>query len=471
MGCSGCSCLTTKDGDTPKGCKNKGSCATGSCNKLNTYNWLSDIDLPDYGSFDIVEISFKNGARKGFYRTDKHFRFAKGDLVVVESKTGYDVGRVSLTGELVRLQMKKKRTKEDRVVHKIIRRAHERDLEKLNEARSMEKRTLVKSRVIARSLGLQMKIGDIEYQGDKRKATFFYTAEGRVDFRELIKSYAREFKVKIEMRQIGVRQESSRIGGLGPCGRELCCSTWLTDYKSVTTSAARYQNLAINQSKLSGQCGRLKCCLNFELDSYMDALRDFPKHADELHTQAGMASLLKMDIFKRKMYYIYRGSRTIKVHELDVKRVWEILEMNKKGEKPLDLIDISILGDEPDFDEDKEVEIFADVTGGIELKPLEKKRRRNNKKKGDRRRSSRDSRSGDSRRREGGKPKPKPKPKPKSDKPSNNAGQTEKKKPENRSEDKSGNKKKRPPRNSRRNRNNRRNDNKGDNRNNNKDNK
>ena len=232
-----------------------------------------------------------------------------GDMVVVEASNGYDVGRVSLSGELVRLQMKKKRVNEDRVVSKVIRIANERDLEKLEEARSKEQRAMVRARVIARLLGLQMKIGDVEYQGDNRKATFYYTADGRVDFRELVRSFANEFRVKIEMRQIGSRQESGRIGGLGPCGRELCCSTWLSNFKSVSTSAARYQNLAINQTKLSGQCGRLKCCLNYELDSYLDALDDFPKRADVLKTADYRYELLKTDIFKGIMYYIQKLER------------------------------------------------------------------------------------------------------------------------------------------------------------------
>jgi len=241
-----------------------GGCGSGGCNKLNTYDWLSRMDLPDSNDFGYVEVSFKNGSRKSFYHYSPHSHAVTGDMVVVESGAGMDVGKISLSGDLVRLQMKKKNVDQEGIVHKIVRRANERDLEKLHEARSKEKQTMIKARIIARKLELDMKIGDVEYQGDKRKATFFYTAEGRVDFRELIKQYAKEFRVKIEMRQIGARQESSRIGGIGSCGRELCCSTWLTDFRSVSTAAARYQNLAINQTKLSGQCGRLKCCLNFE---------------------------------------------------------------------------------------------------------------------------------------------------------------------------------------------------------------
>ena len=243
---------------------------------MNTFDWLSVMDVEDPEPFDIVEVSFKNGARKSFYKNPESLDIITGDNVVVETGTGYDIGRITLSGDLVRLQMKKKNVDEDAVLHAVLRRANDRDMERLEEARSMEKHTMIRSRVIARTLGLEMKIGDVEYQGDKRKATFFYTADGRVDFRELIRHYAKEFRVKIEMRQIGARQESARIGGLGSCGRELCCSTWLTDFKSVSTAAARYQNLAINQAKLSGQCGRLKCCLNYELDTYLDALEHFP---------------------------------------------------------------------------------------------------------------------------------------------------------------------------------------------------
>ena len=300
MGCSSCS--SGKNG-TPSGCGNKGHCLNGSCNKMNTYDWITDLDIHDPSAYKMVEVSFKKGARKDFFKNTSSA--VTGDMVVVESSSGYDVGRISLSGELVRAQMKKKRVNEDRVSHSVLRIANTRDLEKLEEARSLEHQTLVKARVIARTLGLEMKVGDIEFQGDKRKATFYYTAEGRVDFRELVRSYAKEFKIKVEMRQIGARQESSRIGGIGSCGRELCCSTWLSDFKSVSTTAARYQNISINQSKLSGQCGRLKCCLNYELDTYMDALSTFPKKAQTLRSKKGKAVLIKMNIFKGLMYYSY----------------------------------------------------------------------------------------------------------------------------------------------------------------------
>jgi cell fate regulator YaaT (PSP1 superfamily) len=310
---------------------------------------------------------------------------------VVDSGNGYDVGRISLSGELVRLQMKKKKINEDRVIHKVIRIANKNDLDKLEEVRKKEKAVLVKSRVIARTLGLEMKIGDIEFQGDGRKVTIYYTADGRVDFRELVKQYAREFRVKIEMRQIGARQESARIGGLGACGRELCCSTWLSDFKSVTTAAARYQNIAINQTKLSGQCGRLKCCLNYELDTYLDALKDFPEKVEKLRIKKGTVSLIKTDIFKGLFFYSYddpslRGPMVAITKE----RVKVIKALNEKGEKPLDLIDHSELLEEKK-DENAELE-FADVTGEIEL-PSRRKSKRRKSRSGNRRSKSARSKS------------------------------------------------------------------------------
>lgn len=385
MGCATCAigggCGSKTNGGAA-GCGSKGNC---SCNRLNTYDWLSDIDLPPLDDFNVVEVSFKQGSRKSFFFNHFPGRVSTGDMVVVESGAGFDVGRISLSGELVKLQMRRKKVKDVGLLPAIIRRANERDLERLADARAEEKNAMVMARAISRQLGLKMKIGDVEYQGDKRKATFYYTADGRVDFRELIKLYAREFRVKIEMRQIGARQESARIGGIGSCGRELCCSTWLSDFKSVSTAAARYQNLAINQSKLSGQCGRLKCCLNFELDTYMDALEDFPRKADKLETEAGTAILIKTDIFKRTMYYIYQKQGFSKTYALDVERVKEIKKLNKAGEKPVELGQSRILV-EVDDDEDNYDDGYGDVTGGVELSDLDKnskskKRRRNRNKK------------------------------------------------------------------------------------------
>lgn len=377
MGCASCNSGT---GGTPMGCENNGHCTSGRCNKLNTYDWLSQLDIHDSNDFGLVEVSFKNGARKDFFNNELGSRVITGDMVVVDTGNGYDVGRISLSGDLVRIQMKKKKVQENRTFTNIIRRANNRDLEKLQEARSLEKQSLVKARVIARTLGLDMKIGDVEFQGDKRKATFYYTADGRVDFRELVKQYAKEFRVKIEMRQIGSRQESARIGGVGSCGRELCCSTWLSDFKTVSTSAARYQYIGINQSKLSGQCGRLKCCLNYELDTYLDALENFPKRAENLKSKYGKAHMIKIDIFKGLMYYgtSIDGKRG-PVVTLDKEQVKVIQEMNKRGEYPEDFMSMQVV---PEVnEEDKEMD-FADVTGQIELPENKKRRgRRNSRRK------------------------------------------------------------------------------------------
>ena len=384
MGCTGCS--VALENGTPRGCGSKGNCATGGCNRMNTFDWLTQMDLSDVDAFQAVEVSFKNGSRKSFYNLPPHLHLSTGDMVVVEAKSGYDIGRISLSGELVRLQMKKKKFKDEHLIHAVIRRANERDLERLDEARSLERHTLIRARAIARSLDLDMKMGDIEYQGDKRKATFYYTANGRVDFRELIRHYAREFKVKIEMRQIGARQESARIGGLGSCGRELCCSTWLTDFKSVSTAAARYQNLAINQAKLSGQCGRLKCCLNYELDTYMEAVQAFPKKADRIQTELGLAVLVKTDIFKQLMYYTYTEGRSRgKMYALKIEQVYEIQKLNKQGEKPMDL-GLLVINTGEDGEQEPD---YEDVTGVIEL-PIEQRR----KKKRKNRRSKNESEGG-----------------------------------------------------------------------------
>lgn len=352
---------------------------------MNTYDWLSNLDLNDPSEYKMVEVSFKRGARKDFFVANPHTGAITGDLVAVEAGNGYDIGRISLSGELVRLQMKKKRINEDRVHSKVMRIANQRDQERLEEARSREKAAMIRARAISRNLGLEMKVGDVEFQGDNRKATFYYTADGRVDFRELVRAYANEFKVKIEMRQIGSRQESARIGGLGPCGRELCCSTWLSDFKSVSTSAARYQNLAINQTKLSGQCGRLKCCLNYELDSYLDALDSFPKKADRLRTAYHKYDLIKTDIFKGIMYYIQvleRGRGPIIAIHKD--RVKEILALNRKKEFPEELgasTYATVAQEKDDHD-------FEDVTGHIELPSVAKKKKGRNKRRPDNRRGS-----------------------------------------------------------------------------------
>ncbi len=388
MGCNTCG----TNGCSPAGCGDNGHCSTGGCNRKNTYDWMSHLDIGSADNSHLMEISFKNGAHKDFYANDTSQHFDQGDLVAVESRNGYDVGSVSLSGELVKLQMKKKRFKDGTVLPKVLRRAHNKDLQRLKEARDREKETIIRGRAMIKSLNLNMKLSDVIYQGDMRKCTFYYTADGRIDFRELVRILAKEFKVKVEMRQIGARQESALLGGIGSCGRELCCSTWLSDFKSVNTAAARYQNLAINQAKLSGQCGRLKCCLNYELDTYMDALKEFPRKADSLHTEEGKCVLIKTDIFKRVMYYSIpsaRGRNSITAVPLD--RVKEVLELNKNGEKPDKLVDTEALLAELAAQEVK----FADVTGQIDL-PAEKRKKRGRGNRNRNRNRGRNKKSGGS---------------------------------------------------------------------------
>lgn len=373
MGCSSCG---TKTGDKPGGCQSNGGCSTGGCNRMNVHDWLMNLPFSDPESnCRVVEISFNQGSRKDYYHNATLQYFEKGELVAVEGVSGFDVGEVSLTGELVRLQLKKHRVPEDSAdMRKIIRRAGQIDLEKWRESKGREKELLVRSRAIARNLGLQMKLAEVELQADGKKATFFYTADDRVDFRELIKQYNSDFKVKVEMRQIGARQEAAKVGGIGSCGRELCCSTWLTDFKSVNTQAARYQNLSINQTKLSGQCGRLKCCLNYELDTYLDALQHFPNNADMLEINRGRAMLVKKDIFRNLMWFTLPDSN--KQYPLTIARVLEIKEMNKLGQKPDELQAVEVVSSKP-----REVEPeFVDVVGQISLRSLEKTSRRNRDK-------------------------------------------------------------------------------------------
>jgi cell fate regulator YaaT (PSP1 superfamily) len=330
MGCSSCG-TKTKDGK-PGGCKSNGTCGTSGCNKLNVYDWLSDIELPEnYVPFNIVEINFKGG-RKEYYRNTNNLELYNKDLVIVDSEMGYDVGSVSLKGELVKLQLKKRGITEEQVDKNIQRVATEKEIEKYQEAKFREAPILERARTIALQLGLAMKLSDIEFQGDNRKVVFFYTAENRVDFRELIKQYADEFKVRIEMRQIGFRNEAARLGGIGSCGRELCCSTWMTDFKQVHTPSARTQNLSINMLKLSGQCGKLKCCLNFELDLYTSTLEEFPKSKNViLNTENGNAYLQKVDILKKLMWFQTEGnSQWI---PLSVSQVNAYIKTNEQGKK------------------------------------------------------------------------------------------------------------------------------------------
>ncbi len=335
MGCGSCS---SGGGCSPKGCKNNGLCDSGDCNKLSTFDWLNDIpEAGAYPKFDLVEVRFKGG-RKEFYRNIDNLDLVIGDSVIVDVQGGHHLGFISMTGELARLQMKKKKIKDSDEIRKIYRLASPRDVDKFKTLKDKEGSTLYRGRELIIDLGLKMKLSDVEYQADGNKATFYYSAEGRVDFRELIKILANEFKIRVDMRQISLRQEAGKLGGIGSCGRELCCSTWLTDFKSVSTSAARYQNLSINPAKISGQCGRLKCCLNYELDTYMDAIKDFPDVKKPLKTATGNLKHQKTDIFKRIMWF-YQDGVTDWV-ALDVDQVKNIIELNKKGEVPKELEEI-----------------------------------------------------------------------------------------------------------------------------------
>ncbi len=371
MGCGNCG---TGASGKPAGCKSNGGCSTGGCNRMNVFDWLSELPLYDgLKPYPIIEVSFNKGSRKDFYRNNTNHIPEKGEWIAVEGISGFDLGQVNLTGELVKLQMKKYGAEDSPAMKRMLRIATEDDIKAYNIQKEREAEVLIRSRAIARSQNLEMKLCEVEIQADGKKATFFYTADQRVDFRELIKVYASEFKVKVEMRQIGARQESGKVGGIGSCGRELCCSTWLTDFKSVNTTAARYQNLSINQTKLSGQCGRLKCCLNYELDTYMDALSVFPDNADSIETIQGLASLQKRDIFKNLMWYSYSNSN--KQYPLTIVRVKEIQKLNKQGIKPEELQAVEL---ETGTKQGVKVDVgFVNDVGQISLKTLEK----NDKKK------------------------------------------------------------------------------------------
>lgn len=366
MGCSSCS----SNNGLPGGCKNNGACGTYGCNKLEVFDWLAGMEVPlGQRPFDIVEVRFKN-SRKVFFRNANGLELYPGDVVAVEASPGHDVGVVSLTGELVKMQMKRKEVKDNYEIRKIYRKAKQEDIEKWQEARKQEQDTMMRARTIARALDLQMKISDVEYQGDKSKVTFYYTADDRVDFRELIKRYAEEFRVRIEMRQIGYRVEAGRLGGIGSCGRELCCSSWLTDFRAVSTSAARYQQLSLNPAKLAGQCGKLKCCLNYELDQYAEALKEMPSTSVRLKLPKGVALHFKTDIFKRTLYYIYEGQPGEAPFPLSVDAVKEIIEMNRKGIAIEDVEDFM----EEEIAEAEETD-FAQVVGQDSLTRFDQKRR------------------------------------------------------------------------------------------------
>lgn len=379
MGCSNCSTNGRGNYNDPNekvaGCGSAtGTCSTGGCNKLNVFDWLSNMELPSgQAPFDIVEVRFKN-SRKEFFKNVNNLTLSVGDVIAVESSPGHDIGVVSAQGEVVRLQLKKKKIAFDsEEIKKIYRKAKQQDIDKWQEAQALETETMYKARTFAIQHGLQMKISDVEYQGDKTKAIFYYTADARVDFRQLIKTLAEEFKVRIEMRQIGARQEASRLGAIGSCGRELCCSTWLTDFRSVSTSAARYQQLSLNPLKLAGQCGKLKCCLNYELDSYLDAIKDFPNTDNlKLKTAKGIAFHQKTDIFRRIMWFTYQGEHDnfIPVSVDDVKK---IIELNKTGETPEQLTAIKVEAHEKEIAPD-----YENVVGQDSITRFDKGKNKNN---------------------------------------------------------------------------------------------
>jgi cell fate regulator YaaT (PSP1 superfamily) len=375
MACGSCG---TGEDSKPRGCKSNGSCTSGGCEKLSVFDWLSNMTLPGNETpFNIYEVRFKNG-RKHFFKNTEKLSISMGDVVAVEGSPGHDIGVVSLGGELVKVQMKKRKVSIDsEEIKKIYRKASQRDIEIWEKARNRELETQKRGREILGRLGLKMKLSDVEFQGDGNKATFYYTAEARVDFRQLIKDLAGAFSIRVEMKQVGARQEAARLGGVGSCGRELCCSTWLTDFRKVTTSAARYQQLSLNPLKLAGQCGKLKCCLNFELDSYLDALNDFPKQEKILKTESGDAEFVKMDIFKKLLWYTYKENRS-KWYKLSLEQVQEIIDLNNKNEVSIPLEDY-----ESDIEEVVTVD-FENVVGQDSLTRFDtpkKNRRRNRNKK------------------------------------------------------------------------------------------
>jgi len=371
MGCDSCS---SGRGGLPAGCKNNGACGTSGCTTLPVFDWLTNMELPNgKQAFDVVEVRFK-ASRKEFYRIGDNKGLVVGDAVAVDAAPGHDLGMVSMTGELVRLQMKKLGVANDFQLKSVYRKAKPIDIEKWQLAVDKEKTTMMRARAIAVELKLNMKISDVEYQGDGNKAIFYYTADDRVDFREMIKVLADEFKVRVEMRQIGSRQESARLGGIGSCGRELCCSTWLRDFRSVNTSAARYQQLSLNPQKLAGQCGKLKCCLNYELDSYLDAIKDFPETNVKLETRRGWAFHQKTDIFRRILFYSYTDDPSNFI-AVPVDRVKLILEMNKKSEKPEALLS------EKEIPKFVKTPDYENVVGQDSLTRFDASKNKNKKKK------------------------------------------------------------------------------------------
>lgn len=371
MGCTGCG----NSGGLPKGCKNNGQCGTSGCGKLHVFDWLSGLEQPTEDlKFPYVEVRFKN-ERKEFFHNKNNIPLQIGDVVAVETNPGHDIGIVTLKGELARIQMRIKKINKPERLAQIYRVANQRDIDIWQENRQKESQMMLDARRIARETGLDMKISDVEYQGDGGKATFYYTSEDRVDFRQLIRDFASAFKCRIEMRQIGYRQEAAKLGGIGSCGRELCCSTWLTDFRSVSTNAARYQQLSINPQKIAGQCGKLKCCLNYELDSYLDALKDFPKSETLIESERGKASIVKIDVFKKEIWLSYIKSDNVTWYKFDCDEVNQFVSRNKKGEKIEPLEDLH-------KDKNAGETIFKDIIQENSLNRFEtKKKKRNQKRK------------------------------------------------------------------------------------------
>ena len=379
MACSGCS--SGKDGK-PAGCKSNGYCSSSGCNKLGVFDWLAGVPLPGGSQpFDGVEVRFKN-TRKAFYRAPMGTGLMPGDLVTVDAAPGFDVGMVSLTGELVRAQMERRKQSDDTFeLRKILRKSTQEDIDRWHAARKLEDETMFATRTMVRDARLDMKVTDVEYQGDGTKATFYYTADDRIDFRGIVRQISDRFRVKVEMKQIGSRQEAGRIGGIGSCGRELCCSTWLTDFRSVTTSAARYQQLALNPQKLAGQCGKLKCCLNYELDMYIEAIKSYPSQNAKLKTKQGTGVHIKTDIFSEKMWYGFKKpGEAFVMAGFPIEVVRDILKQNKEGIEPE--VDLNMA----DAVEENEVKAptYENVVGQDELTRFDNKQKSGKRSRGGR---------------------------------------------------------------------------------------
>lgn len=385
----------------------RGLCGRGcgrQDHQLNTYDWLADVP-GNNATTDLVEVQFKN-TRKGYYHNVNNLDLKKGDIVAVEANPGHDIGVVTLTGQLVRLQIKKANIKSPEDIRRIYRIAKEADMEKYAAAKAREHATMIQSREIAKGLGLKMKIGDVEYQGDGNKAIFYYIADERVDFRQLIKDLAAAFHVRIEMKQIGARQEAGRIGGTGPCGRELCCATWVRNFSSVSTNAARFQGVSLNPTKLAGMCAKLKCCLNYEVDDYMEAARRLPSREVSLFTLDAEYFLMKTDILSGECTYSTDRKKMANVETISARRAREIIELNRQGEKPLSLLDDGSVKPEA-----KSADLLADG----DLSRFDKFQKKKKKKK--KPSAAQPPRQGDATRR------PHPQGKPRGERPSREGGQ------------------------------------------------